>query len=110
MPPAKYKGLLQERAQEAIIIFDSVPPQREATEDLILKIRVEGEATHFAWVVPFPSQPTVNKADEKLFKELYDDVGYRNRPAKPAGKNGGQGGCGQRPGRSPGPSSSAASR
>jgi hypothetical protein len=88
MGPARYKGSLAERAQEAIIIFNSAPPQREATEDLILKIRVEGEAAQFAWVVPFPSQPIVNKAGEKLFKELYDYVAYRTRPAKNAEKKG----------------------
>ena len=94
--PAKreYKGSLEERAQEAIIIFNSSPPKREATEDLILKIRVEGEVSHFAWIVPFPSQPTVTKADDKHFQELYDYVAYRTKAAKPAGMTGGLGGSG----------------
>ena len=94
MPPAKYKGSLEELAQEAIIIFNSSPPHGEATEELILRIRVEGEASEFAWIIPFPSQPTVKKADNELFKELYDYVAYRNRPVKSAGKKGAFGGGG----------------
>ena len=99
--PAKYKGSvhykegpLEERAQEAIIIFNSSPPQREATEDLILKIRVEGEVSQFAWVIPFPSQPIVSKANDKLFEELYDYVAYRTAsigPGMGAGMGGGGG-------------------
>ena len=48
-----------------------------ATEDLILKVSVEGDVNHFAWVIPFPNQPTTNRADAKLFKELFDYVEFR---------------------------------
>ena len=88
LPPAKYHGSLEERSQEAIIIFNSSPPHREAAEDLILKIRVQGAVSQFAWIVPFPNVPTVEKADDKLFKELYDYVAFRNQPPKAAGMKG----------------------
>ena len=97
MRPATYAGSLEERAQEAIIIFNASPPKHEATEDLILKIRVEGAVSQFAWIVPFPNPPTVEKADEALFKELYDYVAFRNQPpraAKMKGKFAAAGGMG----------------
>lgn len=45
--PGKYKGSLQEKSLEAIIIFE--PSERHgAIEHLIIKIRVEGDVDHFA--------------------------------------------------------------
>lgn len=76
--PAKYQGSLEERSQEAIIIFQS-SAQGDAVEDLILKITVEGEADNFAWIVPFPNQPQTKKADPVLFQQLFDYVQYRLR-------------------------------
>ncbi len=75
--PADYNGSLEESSQEAIIIVSGGRDRQPAQEDLILKITVEGEVNHFAWVIPFPSQPTANKADAKLFEELFDYVDYR---------------------------------
>jgi len=77
IPPRDYKGSLEERAQEAIIIFHGSERSGGAKEDLILKIQVEGEAENFAWVVPFPREPKVAKEDPKLFKELFDYVETR---------------------------------
>ena len=44
IPPRDYKGSLEERAQEAVIIFHGSDRRGGASEDLILKIRVEGDA------------------------------------------------------------------
>ena len=72
---ADYEGSLEERSQEAIIVMTS--QQQKAMEELILKIFVEGETEKFAWVIPFPTQPQVTKADAVLFKELFDYVQQR---------------------------------
>ena len=74
--PVDYEESLAEKSQEAILIMTSDGVR--ATEDLILKITVEGDVDHFAWLVPFPNQPEVNPADAALFKELYDYVKKRN--------------------------------
>ena len=73
--PRDYEGSLEERSQEAIIVMTA--DGETATEDLILKISVDGDVDQFAWVIPFPNQPKVNKADAALFKELYDYVKER---------------------------------
>jgi len=78
IPPRNHKGLLEERAQEAIIIFHGSDQRGGGKEDLILKIEVEGDVENFAWVVPFPSEPTIAKEDPKLFKELFDYVEARS--------------------------------
>lgn len=97
--PRNYKGSLEESAQEAIIIFDRSNNQGEATEDLILKIQVKGEAENFAWIVPFPNEPKVAKEDPKLFKELFQYVearkaSQRNKKKKGFKSLGGFGGGG----------------
>ena len=79
IPPRNYKGSLEERAQEAIIIFHEGNAERSAKQDLILKIQVEGDATEFAWVVPFPSAPKVSKEDPKLFQEVFEYVQARKQ-------------------------------
>jgi len=66
-----YKGSVEEQSQEAIIIFHGSDKAGGATEDLILKISVEGEVDQFAWVVPFPNEPKVAKEDAKMFKEVH---------------------------------------
>ncbi|MHC4601204.1 MAG: DUF2330 domain-containing protein, partial [Planctomycetota bacterium] len=50
-------------------------------EDLILKVRVEGDVKNFGWVIPFPTTPMTEKEDALLFKELFDYVEAR-RPRK----------------------------
>lgn len=77
MAPRDYQGSLEERAQEALIIFHSSEKPGQATEDLILKIQVEGRASQFAWIVPFPKPPEVTKEDPAIFKELFDYVQAR---------------------------------
>ncbi len=77
--PRDYKGSLEEKGQEAIIIFHSSEEKGKATEDLILKISVVGNAKRFAWVIPFPNEPKITKEDPKLFGELFSDVEARKR-------------------------------
>lgn len=69
--PVEYKGSLQERAQEAILLFHPGDEKTSATEDMILKIKVDGDVRNFAWVVPLPSEPTTGQEDAKLFEELH---------------------------------------
>ena len=91
--PFNYKGSLEEKSQEAIIIFDS--STGKGIEDLILKISVQGDVDRFAWVIPFPTQPTVKQADAKLFEELFNYVERNLHTAKISkGKKFGGGGFG----------------
>lgn len=81
-PPAMYKekpyeGSLQEKAQEAILIFHPGDAENSARQDMILKIHVEGEVDQFAWVVPLPSAPKTGKEDAAIFKELHGYVQAR---------------------------------
>ena len=94
--PAKYEGSLAESSQEAVIIVTNPPDDGPATEDLILKISVKGEVDRFAWVIPFPNPPVVEKADAQLFKELFDYVEYRLDSQRKSKKRsfGGMGGFG----------------
>jgi hypothetical protein len=71
MPPRQYQGSLEERAQEAILIFQEGHDEQPALEDMILKVGVRGQADHFAWVVPFPQEPAVKKESAALFRELH---------------------------------------
>jgi len=87
MPPRNYTGSLEERSQEAIIIFTPGTKTKSAIEDLIIKIQVEGKVDNFAWVVPLPNQPETREEDPILFKECFDYVQSHLRPAK--GKFGG---------------------
>ncbi len=93
VPPRDYQGSLEEKAQEAIIIFHGSSEAGKATEDLILKINVAGDAKHFAWVVSFPNEPKIHKEDVALFKELFDYVEARNYAMQKTGsaKNGNDG-------------------
>jgi hypothetical protein len=91
--PKKYRGVAydkspQERSQEAIIIFRAGEEGRSAKEDLILRVRVEGEAERFAWVIPFPKTPTIEKEDAALFRELYGYVEARRAQRRTRPKNG----------------------
>jgi hypothetical protein len=90
--PIAYEGSLNERSQEAIIIFHNGDKPGEATQDLILKISVQGDVDQFAWVVPLPSAPQTGEEDAKLFEELHKYVQARlvaggGRPKKEDGLN-----------------------
>ena len=77
MPPIAYKGSLNETAQEAILIFHKGTEDEPSSQDMILKISVQGEASDFGWVVPLPGVPETGKADAAMFKELHDYVQAR---------------------------------
>ena len=81
-PPADYRGSLEERAQEAIIIFHGGEKSGEAVEDLILKISVEGDASS-PGSCPFPREPQTAKEDAALFRELFDYVEVRSVRPQP---------------------------
>ncbi len=93
IPPRDYQGSLEERAQEAIIIFHGSNEAGKATEELILKIQVHGEAPNFAWVVPFPSEPQIAKEDAALFSELFAYVEAKRYSTRKKGKR--EGACQQ---------------
>jgi hypothetical protein len=75
--PKDYRGSLEERSQEAIILFKTGDDKHSAREDLILKIRVEGSTSSFAWVLALPSEPQTAPEDAKLFEELHAYVQAR---------------------------------
>lgn len=66
-----YAGSLEEKAQEAILIFHRGDEDNSARQDMILKISVDGEVDNFAWIVPLPNAPKTGKEDAKLFEELH---------------------------------------
>lgn len=82
VPPRDYKGSLEEKSQEAIIIFHGGTEQSEAVEDLILRIHVTGEAERFAWIIPLPNKPKIAEEDAGLFQELFEYVDARQRRGK----------------------------
>lgn len=82
MPPRDYQGSLEERAQEAIIIFHGSKSGEQAVQDMILKIEVEGDTQEFAWIIPLPNEPKVAKEDPKLFQELFNYVEYQRRRSR----------------------------
>jgi hypothetical protein len=84
VPPRDYEGSLEEKAQEAIIVFQGSKKPGEAIEDLILKVTVAGEVDKFAWVIPFPTKPEVKKESAELFKELFNYVEARLQARQPA--------------------------
>ncbi len=77
MGPRFYQGSLEESSQEAIIIFQASEEEAGSFEDLILKIDVRGKTDQFAWVIPFPKEPKVQKEDAQLFQELHSYVEHR---------------------------------
>lgn len=88
--PRDYKGSLEEKAQEAIIIFEGSEEEGKASADLILKIRVEGQTDEFAWVIPFPNTPKVEREEAQVFKELFDYVQARRIHTRSKGPASGQ--------------------
>jgi hypothetical protein len=60
-PPDRYAI---ENSQKAVIFYD------KGVETLILSITFTGNAKDFAWVIPTPSQPEVDKSSNELFLSL----------------------------------------
>jgi hypothetical protein len=84
--PRGYQGSLEEYFQEAILIYTASEDEEPATQDMILKIAVKGQTDRFAWVVPFPTEPKVEKEDARLFAELFRYVESR-RPENGGSKS-----------------------
>ncbi|MCK5510186.1 DUF2330 domain-containing protein [Candidatus Parcubacteria bacterium] len=62
-----YRGEdLWEPSQTALIVFD------EGVEDLYLRVNYEGDVSKFVWIVPTPTLPDAEQANEKLFYELHE--------------------------------------
>lgn len=55
---------IYEPEQKAFIWYE------DGKEDLVLQVAYEGEVTDFAWVVPVPARPEVDKVEGALFHEL----------------------------------------
>ena len=89
IPPVDYQGSLNETAQEAILIFQTGTENTPSSQDMILKISVEGETADFGWVVPLPGVPETGKAHAALFEELHNYVQARTRPRTPKAAAGG---------------------
>ena len=53
-------------SQKAIIVFDN------ETEQLIIQSKYEGNITDFGWIVPLPSYPKVENANELLFMAFHE--------------------------------------
>lgn len=64
IPPPNYE--VRETDQKAVIFYE------KGVEDLILSIRFTGNAKSFAWIIPTPSLPEVNKSFDQLFTGLDD--------------------------------------
>jgi len=62
-----YLGKIFQGEQMAVIKYE------EGVEDVIFKVKYEGEADEFGWIIPVPAQPEVDTKSEefdKIFKEL----------------------------------------
>jgi hypothetical protein len=57
---------VRETQQEAVVFFE------DGHEDLIVSSGFEGNADNFAWIIPTPSQPTVERGSWELFAGLRD--------------------------------------
>lgn len=55
---------IYETDQKAVIVHEN------NVETLIVSIRFEGDAKDFAWIIPTPSQPEVDKAPFNIFESL----------------------------------------
>jgi len=64
--PRVIKADLQEPTQKALLAWDD----NLKVETLILQISYKGNVDKFAWVVPTPSEPKVEKIDDPVFESL----------------------------------------
>jgi len=62
-PPGYY---IRENSQVAILKYDN------GKEDLILDVKISGNARDFAWVIPVPGLPSIDSVDARLFYKLQD--------------------------------------
>ena len=62
-PPNSY---LTQTDQKAVIVFEN------NIETLILSVTFKGDPENFAWVIPVPAKPEVEKSQDELFTALYE--------------------------------------
>src|ERR1044071_8259158 len=55
---------INEPTQKAILVHDN------GREDLLLQVKYEGPLEKFGWLIPVPSQPTVERGSMDAFYEL----------------------------------------
>jgi hypothetical protein len=60
-PPSK---TMYETDQKAVIFYE------DGIENLVLSITFQGDAEDFAWIVPTPAKPEVEKSTKQLFERL----------------------------------------
>jgi len=56
---------LFEPEQKAVIVYG------EEKEILVIQASYEGDVSEFAWIIPVPSYPELDKANSKIFEELH---------------------------------------
>ncbi|MFH1915676.1 MAG: DUF2330 domain-containing protein [Nanoarchaeota archaeon] len=64
VPPSWYNDNIGEPTQKGIIVFNG------GQEKLIIEATYNGSLSDFAWIIPVPSYPQVDKANAQLFQEL----------------------------------------
>lgn len=62
-PPNYY---VQETAQKAVVFYE----EATSTETLVVGIDYQGTAQDFGWLIPTPSQPTVERGSQNLFANV----------------------------------------
>ena len=62
-PPSK---IIYEKDQKAVIFYE------DGVETLILSVTFKGDTKDFAWIVPTPKRPEVDKSSDELFEKLDD--------------------------------------
>ncbi len=85
---AKLRGLARGEGRRKRSSFSpQAQPTKSATEELIIKIQVEGKVDEFAWVVPLPNKPETREESAALFLECFDYVESRLSPKPKFGGN-----------------------
>lgn len=64
-PNVYYNEDLFEPTQKAIILHDGVK------EKMLLEVSYKGSMSDFAWIIPVPSYPDINKTSAYIFEELH---------------------------------------
>lgn len=73
IPPDNY--YIWETEQRAVIFYEA------GVETLVLSVSFQGNAADFAWIVPTPARPEVDKASDELFDSLEElTVPYYDYP------------------------------
>jgi len=80
LPPEVHARLLErsyisEPDQKAVVLY------RNGVEDLIISPTFAGPVERFAWIIPVPSRPKVDKVDGALFHELAK-LAFPRRPKR----------------------------